>query len=241
MGGQPADVAVGAGAVWVADSARASVVRVDGGRRQVTGTITGIGPNPRALAIVGRDVWVATAGDGRVWRVDSDANAVAGSVRVGGQPRDITTDGEHLWVTDRERDRVIEIDASSARVVRSARRWTAVRSRSQSTTAPCGCPASTAARSRASRADRALPMVLGRAEGVPRARVNQRHRALPRKRPLGLQAVDRGQARGGKPERVRPAVRRVVRVGSIKLPQSPAAGRSRRRSGRGERPVSPRT
>ena len=118
MGGQPADVAVGAGAVWVADSARASVVRVDGGRRQVTGTITGIGPNPacarhRRARRVGRD-----GRRRRVWRVDSDANAVAGSVRVGGQPRDITTDGEHLWVTDRERDRVIEIDASSARVVK---------------------------------------------------------------------------------------------------------------------------
>jgi serine/threonine protein kinase len=117
VGGEPVDVAVGAGAVWVADSARASVTRVDGASREVVSTITGIGPNPRALAIVGRDVWIATADDGRVWRIDGDANAVAGSLRIGGQPRDIATDGEHLWVTDRERDRVFEIDAARARVV----------------------------------------------------------------------------------------------------------------------------
>jgi serine/threonine protein kinase len=119
VGGEPVDVAVGAGAVWVADSARASVTRVDGGRRQVVGTVTGIGPNPRALAIIGRDVWVVTADDGRLWRIDGDANAVAvaGSLRIGGQPRDITTDGEHLWVTDRERDRVVEIDPAGPSVV----------------------------------------------------------------------------------------------------------------------------
>jgi DNA-binding beta-propeller fold protein YncE len=58
-----------------------------------------------------------TADDGRAWRIDGESNAVAGNLRVGGQPRDITTDGDHLWVTDRERDRVIEIDAATSRVV----------------------------------------------------------------------------------------------------------------------------
>jgi serine/threonine protein kinase len=121
VAGQPVDVAVGAGAVWVADAARASVARIDGGRLQLAATITGIGPNPRALAIVGRDVWVVTADDGRAWRIDGEANAVAGNLRVGGQPRDIATDGDHLWVTDRERDRVIEIDPATPRVVKRER------------------------------------------------------------------------------------------------------------------------
>jgi DNA-binding beta-propeller fold protein YncE len=93
------------------------VARVDGGKRVLAGTVGGIGPNPRAVAIVGRDVWVATADDGRVWRIDGDANEVTGNVEVGGQPRDITTDGEHLFVTDREGDRVVEIDPATERIV----------------------------------------------------------------------------------------------------------------------------
>ena len=117
VAGQPVDVAVGAGAVWVADSSGDSVARVDGGRRQLVTTIVGIGPNPRSVVILGRDVWVVTADDGRAWRIDGDANTVEGSVNVGGMPRDIATDGQHLFVTDRERDRVVEIDPETMRVV----------------------------------------------------------------------------------------------------------------------------
>jgi len=117
VAGEPVGLAIGAGAVWVADASGTSVARVDGGRRQLAATVTGIGPNPRAAAIVGRDVWVATSGDGRAWRIDGDANAVTGSVPVGGTPRGIASDGEHLWVTDREGDRVVEIDPEEMRVV----------------------------------------------------------------------------------------------------------------------------
>ena len=59
---------------------------------------------------------MATAGDGRAHRIDSDANRVTGSVRVGGQPRDIANDGEHLFVTDRKGDRVVEIDPQTREV-----------------------------------------------------------------------------------------------------------------------------
>ena len=86
-------------------------------RGQLVTTVDGIGPNPRAVAIVGRQVWVATADDGRVWVIEGDANRVVGNVRVGGQPRDITTDGEHLFVTDREGDRVVEIDPDAEDIV----------------------------------------------------------------------------------------------------------------------------
>ena len=117
VGGEPVALAIGAGAVWVADADGRSVARVDGGRGELAATVSGIGPNPRAVAIVGREVWVATADDGRAWVIEGDSNRVAGSVRVGGQPRDITTDGEHLFVTDREGDRVVEIDPGDADIV----------------------------------------------------------------------------------------------------------------------------
>ncbi len=117
VAGEPVGLAIGAGAVWVADAEGRSVARVDGGGRKLVTTVSGIGPNPRAVAIVGRQVWVATAGDGRVWVIDADSNRVAGSVRVGGQPRDITTDGKHLFVTDREGGRVVEVDPDARDVV----------------------------------------------------------------------------------------------------------------------------
>jgi hypothetical protein len=52
--------------VGPADSARGAVARVDGGRRQVAATIAGIGPNPRAIAIV---VWVSGFDSGEVTRL----------------------------------------------------------------------------------------------------------------------------------------------------------------------------
>jgi sugar lactone lactonase YvrE len=116
---EPVAVAVGAGAVWVADRAGGALARVDGGRRRLADTIGGIGPDPRAVAIVGRDVWVATAADGRAWRVRADANAVAGSVRVGGSPRGLAADGRQLWVTDHTGDRLVEVDTTAMRVAAS--------------------------------------------------------------------------------------------------------------------------
>ena len=115
---EPVAVAVGAGAVWVADRAGGALARVDGGQHRLVATIEGIGPDPRAVAIVGRDVWVATAADGRVWRVRGDANAVAGSVRVGGSPRGIAADGGHLWATDHTGDRLVEVDPAAMRVAK---------------------------------------------------------------------------------------------------------------------------
>ena len=117
VGGTPVDVAVGAGAVWVADAS--GVERRPRRRRPPrasSATVRGIGPNPRAVTIVGRDVWAATAHDGRAWRIDSDTNRATGSVRVGGQPRDLATDGEHLFVTDREGDHIFEIDPQAMRI-----------------------------------------------------------------------------------------------------------------------------
>jgi hypothetical protein len=119
VGRSPVDVDIGADAVWAADSSGRALAKVNGGRLRRVATITGIGPNPRGVAVVGRDVWVVTAGDGRVSRVDGDTNIRERSVWVGGSPRGITTDGRHLWVSDYARDRVVEIDPAAMRVVRN--------------------------------------------------------------------------------------------------------------------------
>ncbi len=54
-------VAVGAGAVWVANSADGTVSRIDPATNTVTATIT-LGGEPVAVAVSGTTVWVAVAG-----------------------------------------------------------------------------------------------------------------------------------------------------------------------------------
>jgi serine/threonine protein kinase len=112
---QPVDVAIGAGAVWVAGS-NGRVVRIDGGKLTFAGAVD-VGPNPRALAIIGQHVWAISAGDGHARSIDSDTNTIDADVDVGGRPADIATDGRHLWVTDSRRDRVSELDPAAGRVV----------------------------------------------------------------------------------------------------------------------------
>ena len=104
VGGRPVDVAIGGNAVWVADSASDTVVKIDGAHHAVVRSVGGIGSNPRAVAAVGEDVWVVAADDGTASRIESDTNQVADTVRVRGQPRDIATDGD-APVGDRPRAR----------------------------------------------------------------------------------------------------------------------------------------
>jgi DNA-binding beta-propeller fold protein YncE len=71
---KPGDVAVGAGAVWVALQGEDQVKRFDVATGELLGTIPL--PQPTAMAIDGTTVWVATA-DGRLRRIDTRTGAVA--------------------------------------------------------------------------------------------------------------------------------------------------------------------
>jgi DNA-binding beta-propeller fold protein YncE len=71
---KPGDVAVGAGAVWVALQGEDQVKRFDVATGELLGTIPL--PQPTAVAIDGGTVWVATA-DGRLRSIDTRTGAVA--------------------------------------------------------------------------------------------------------------------------------------------------------------------
>ena len=113
----PVAVAVGDDAVWVADRADNTLVRVNGGTLRRVATIP-VGAQPDSVAVVGRYVWVATAGDGRVRRVrpTRDSGVGAGSVRVGGHPSAMASGAGRLWVTDDARNQLIAVDPGSVRV-----------------------------------------------------------------------------------------------------------------------------
>ena len=74
VGGRPSFVAVGAGAVWVANIDDRTVSRVDPVTLRETATI-GLGFEPTDLAADARHVWVVGGYDHVLWRLDADGVA----------------------------------------------------------------------------------------------------------------------------------------------------------------------
>jgi DNA-binding SARP family transcriptional activator/streptogramin lyase len=71
VGGRPTFVAVGAGAVWVGNTADRTVSRVDPTTLRVTATI-GLGFEPTDMTADARHLWVVGGYDHALWRLDAD-------------------------------------------------------------------------------------------------------------------------------------------------------------------------
>jgi YVTN family beta-propeller protein len=76
------DLAVGAGAVWAADTVENVVWRIDAATGRATRTIP-VGDVPAGIAIGFESVWVANRQSGTVSRIDPDANRVVATIRFG--------------------------------------------------------------------------------------------------------------------------------------------------------------
>jgi YVTN family beta-propeller protein len=96
VGRRPIAIAVGAGAVWVANAADDTVSRVDPAASS-SATIP-VGDEPSALAVGGGAVWVANAGDGTISRVDPRTRKVTRTIEVGGRPAGLAVSEGTLWV-----------------------------------------------------------------------------------------------------------------------------------------------
>ena len=92
-----AAIALGAGAVWVADSLDDGVVRIDPSTRAVTTTIP-VGRNPVGVAVGEGSVWVANSGDGTVTRIDPQGGKRE-TIPVGGSPQSVVVADGRVWVT----------------------------------------------------------------------------------------------------------------------------------------------
>lgn len=79
----PANIAVGEGAVWVANKRHGSVSRIDPGTRRVI-TIK-VGQTPSGVAVGEGAVWVANTGDDTVSRIDPATGEVT-TIKVGPRP-----------------------------------------------------------------------------------------------------------------------------------------------------------
>jgi peptide/nickel transport system substrate-binding protein len=98
VGRGPDAVAVGAGAVWVADELDDAVTRIDPVRRNAVTTVA-VGSAPSAVAVGAGAVWVANRLDGTVSRIDPRANRVVATIAVGGAPAGLSVSGDRVWVT----------------------------------------------------------------------------------------------------------------------------------------------
>jgi YVTN family beta-propeller protein len=85
VGSAPGGVAVGEGAVWVANAGDQTITRIDPNRKTPTATI-GVGRTASAVAVGRGAVWVASAtagnGNGTVSRIEPAGNAVIETVEV---------------------------------------------------------------------------------------------------------------------------------------------------------------
>jgi DNA-binding beta-propeller fold protein YncE len=116
-----ADMAVGAGALWVlGDATDPRVWKVD----RVTGRIlatTRMPFAPRSLAAGIGGVWVTGGIADRVAHLDARDGRILGILHVGRGASGITTGGGRVWVVSALAGELAEIDPRSARVVRTLR------------------------------------------------------------------------------------------------------------------------
>jgi peptide/nickel transport system substrate-binding protein len=98
VGRGPVGLAVGEGAVWVADSADDNVKRVDP-RTQTVVTTIDVGHSPSAITVGGGSVWVGNRVDGTVSRIDPRKNKTVRTIKIGGSPVGLAFARGALWVT----------------------------------------------------------------------------------------------------------------------------------------------
>lgn len=114
-GGLLGGVAVGAGALWVVDSARRTLSRVDPGSRRVTAVIP-LPSSADGVAVGAGSVWVPSIQGGSLFKVSPNLARVVRSIPVAGAANGVAVGAGSVWVTAPKRDAVARIDPVSSRV-----------------------------------------------------------------------------------------------------------------------------
>ena len=112
-GADVSDVALAAGALWVASTAdrRVYALEPDGATNKIDA-----GEGPVALAADARRVVAVDAPAGSITVIDARQREFAGQVRVGGTPVDVALTGDAAWVADAAGGRLVRVDLGSLRV-----------------------------------------------------------------------------------------------------------------------------
>ena len=109
VGSGPTGIAVGNGAVWVANASEGTLSRINVDTNTVVQTIPGL-QGPRGVAYGEGAVWVATLDDRSVARIDPATGAVVKTIPTGGTPTAIAVGAGSVWVTNEAGSSVLRID-----------------------------------------------------------------------------------------------------------------------------------
>lgn len=101
VGRGPADVTVGGGLVWVANSRAGSVSRVEPAIRSVVGAPIAVGERPGGIDAGTDVVWVASAGADEVTRIEiASGSRIGDPIAVGSQPGAVAIGAGAVWVAN---------------------------------------------------------------------------------------------------------------------------------------------
>ena len=100
VGNGASAVAVGAGAVWVANSLDGTVSRIDPASDRVAATIP-VGDGPSGVASRAAAVWVSNELAGTLSRIDPARNEVVQTVKTGNRPEGVAPTGDTIYVAVR--------------------------------------------------------------------------------------------------------------------------------------------
>jgi YVTN family beta-propeller protein len=114
-GTAPAAIAVGEGAVWVANSGDNTVTRISPGTGSAVG-IYQVGRRPSGIAVGAGSVWTANGLDGTVTRIDARSGSTTEVVRVGAGPAAIAYGAGAVWVANGDDGTVSRIDPATNEV-----------------------------------------------------------------------------------------------------------------------------
>jgi YVTN family beta-propeller protein len=91
-------IAIGAGAVWLADAVDGTLWRIDPDPTPVTRTVT-VGIGVGAVSFGADTVWVSNSFLGTVSRIDARTNTVTRTIDVGGTPSGLAADASSVWLS----------------------------------------------------------------------------------------------------------------------------------------------
>lgn len=112
-------LAVGEGAVWAMNDAKATLMRIDPERNAVIARIK-VG-TPEAAAAGDGAVWLSNPSENKVTRVDPATNSVTATIPVGPQPEGIAVSPGAVWVVNAGGPSVSRIDPATNRVLATIR------------------------------------------------------------------------------------------------------------------------
>jgi YVTN family beta-propeller protein len=114
VGSSPSGIAVGNGAVWVANSLDGTVSRIDPATNSVTQRID-VGNGPLGIVYARRLVWVANTGDNTITRIDADSGSPTKTLQIAAT--ELAYGAGSLWASQRGANQVARIDPSTGDMI----------------------------------------------------------------------------------------------------------------------------